>query len=236
MPQTNISKKLNITKYIQRYFSIFDRRTYGSFKKIIEGIIKIRDWNQTDLAQFAEKSISAIQYFFGKAKWNPKILNKLRLKIFHNRNETRDRKEDICIFDGSAAEKCKDCATAIFQVVYSGKRKAAVKGLYIYGASILTPEGISYILDFMIFLKWKWKSEWKGWIYLADRVAKMTKASLWVFDRGFRNQYFLAHVLTLKRRFLIRVALDLNVLKLKNTIRKNSKKKQGKKSNMEAGV
>lgn len=92
MPQTKISKKLSITKYIQGYFLIFDKRSYQSFKKIIEGIIKIRDWNQTDLAQFSEKSISAIQYFFGKGqdvKWE-EVIKEVDCFVCNIRNSIHD--------------------------------------------------------------------------------------------------------------------------------------------------
>ena len=63
-----------------------------------------------------------------------------------------------------------------------------------------------------MYFKAKWNSEWEAWNHFLCLVAKKTSAWIFVFDRGFKNQYLLKYVYSvLKRTFLIRICPSQHV-------------------------
>jgi hypothetical protein len=98
-----------ITK-IKHFNKVFkDKRTYEIFKVIINSILCLKDWRQWDLANFWEKTIYQIQYFFKKSKWKFKILDELRVKWIRNKIWwARDKISDILIFDATIFAKNKN--------------------------------------------------------------------------------------------------------------------------------
>lgn len=208
-----MNKLAHFAHFLKGFSGLFTKPGYDSFKKIVESMVRLPDHTQADLASGTGKTLRQIQYFFGKAKWSPFRLNQARLAWLRNRMEFRDRTGDDVILDGSVIKKDKDAKFGeLASFMYSNLAKGVVNGLMILGAGIRTDEGQSFLLDVRIFVKHQWKSEWQAWRYFAGHIAKITKGRLWILDRGFRNQYFLAHILKLKRLFLVRVSLSLNVM------------------------
>lgn len=199
--------------FLKSFSDLFSKPTYSTFKNITESMVKLSCYTQADLASLSGKTLRQIQYFFSQAEWCYAKLNLCRLRWIRNRREYRNRTTDDVILDGSVAKKDKDSKfRGLASFMYSGLAKGVVNGLMIFGASIRTKENYRYLLDVNIFLKGEWKSEWEAWMRFADHIASITKGLLWILDRGFRNKYFLSHVLKLKRLFLVRVSLSLNVL------------------------
>jgi len=199
--------------FLKSFSGLFSKPTYSTFKNTVESMVKLSDYTQADLASFSGKTLRQIQYFFSESIWCHKQLNQARLNWLRNRKLFRDRVTDDLILDGSVVKKDKDAKfSGLACFMYSNLAKEVVNGLMILGTSVRTKEGRCYLPDVKLFLKGEWKSEWEAWMSFANRVAKMAKGRLWILDRGFRNQYFLAHILSLKRLFLVRVSLSLNVL------------------------
>lgn len=146
-------KKLKLGKHFARYASLFDKRTYGSFKSAIEIFVYCKDAVQADMAEEARKSLSAIQYFFQYAKWQVSKLNQARLSVLRNKKETKDRVTDMLILDGSALAKDKNTVSEGISRIWDNRKKQSVNGFELFGAGIVTAEGIYYPLNVMIFLK-----------------------------------------------------------------------------------
>jgi len=214
--------------FLKGFSGLFTKPGYHNFKNIVESMVKQADYTQANLASGSGKTLRQVQYFFGNARWSPFKLNKARLTRLRNRKEFRDRITDDVILDGSVVKKDKDAKfRELASFMYSNLCKDVVNGFMIFGASIRTNEDRRYLLDIRLFLKTKWKSEWQAWQYFAKHIANITKGKLWILDRGFRNQYFLASILKLKRLFLVRVSLSLNVL-IPTKARQSKSLKQGR--------
>ena len=189
---------INFRQQIKHFKELFDARSYGNFMVVVEGMIKLREWKQADLAAVGEKTLRQIQYFFDKASWSAKSLNEFRLRFLRNKSDFRDRKTDFVVGDGTVLEKDKDASFPFLtEKVYSNLEKKTVNGIKLFGASVHTKQGIKYVFDFLLFFKNEWKSEFEAWKYFLNLVAEKTTASLFVFDRGFRNQYLLKYVFQL---------------------------------------
>ena len=97
-----------ISTKIKHFIEIFDKRTYETFKVVINWILCLKNWKQWDLANLWEKSLWQIQYFFSKSKWNFKLLNRLRVQWIRNKILwARDKKGDVLILDGTIFTKKK---------------------------------------------------------------------------------------------------------------------------------
>jgi len=209
-----MKKVFNFHQQIKHFSEIFDKRTYKNFQAVVDGISKLKNWKQADLACMSGKTLRQIQYFFDKAKWSFQRLNEFRLRFVRNKPDFRDRKSDFVALDGSTMKKDSDANFSnLAGFMYSSKEKRTVNGFQLFGASIQTKNGRKYILDFMLFLKSKWLSEFDAWISFATTVATKSKAWILVLDRGFRNRSLVNHIYhTLKRMFLVRLNATQHVI------------------------
>jgi hypothetical protein len=209
-----MTKVFNFRQQIKHFSEMFDKRTYQTFQVVVDGIAKIRDWKQSDLACLSDKTLRQIQYFFDKAKWSFEKLNEFRLRFVRNKADFRDRKSDFAVLDGSTMKKDSDANFGnLTDYVYSTKDGKSVNGFHLYGASVQTKTGRKYILDFMLFFKSKWWSEFDAWISFATKVVAKSKAWILVLDRGFRNKYLIKHIYhKLKRMFLARLCDTQHVI------------------------
>ena len=78
---------IEIAKKIKHFSEIFDYRTYEVFKSVISSIICLRNWKQADIANFSEKTLAQIEYFFRDAMWDFRLLNTLRVQWIRNKIE-----------------------------------------------------------------------------------------------------------------------------------------------------
>lgn len=203
----------NCSHFLKGFSGLFTKPTYHTFKSMVGTMIRKSDYSQANMAAGSGKSTGQIQYFFSRAKWCHKKLNELRLRWMKNKCEFRDRVSDDVILDGSVIKKDKDAKfSGLASFMYSNLSKGVVNGLMLLGASIKTNEGRRYLLDTRLFVEYEWLSEWKAWKDFADHISNLTKGVLFILDRGFRNKYFLAHILKLKRLFLVRVSVSINAL------------------------
>lgn len=208
-----MKKVINFRQQIKHFKVIFDSRTYLNFVVVAEGMIKLREWKQADLALLGEKTLRQIQYFFKSASWSAKKLNEFRLRFLRNKSDFRDRKTDFVVADGSVLGKDQNASFSFLtEKVYSNLEKKVVNGIKLFGASVHTKQGVKYVFDFFLYFKTKWKSEWEAWKHFLCLVAEKTSAGIFVFDRGFKNQYLLKYVYSvLKRTFLIRICPSQHV-------------------------
>jgi len=209
-----MKKVFNFKQQIKHFSQMFDKRTYETFQSVVDGIAKMKNWKQSDLACMSDKTLRQVQYFFDKAKWSFGKLNKFRLRFVRNKPDFRDRKSDFVALDGSTMKKDSDANFSnLVGYVYSTKDDKTVNGFHLYGASVQTKTGRKYILDFMLFLKSKWLSEFDAWISFVTTVAKKSKAWILVLDRGFRNRSLVHHIYhTLKRMFLVRLSATQHII------------------------
>jgi hypothetical protein len=207
-------KVMKISRQIKHLKGLFDARTYRTFQVVVDGMIKLRQWRQADLALMGGKTLRQVQYFFNGAKWCAQSLNTFRLRFLRNKADFRDRKSDFVVGDGSVLEVDKDSSfSGLAAPVYSNLRKTTVNGIKLFGASVHTKTGLKYVFDFFLYFKSRWKSEFEAWISFLAKVAEKTNAWLFVFDRGFRNKYLAKHVFaTLKRMFLMRLSDGQSIL------------------------
>lgn len=221
----NIQNYIHKIKHFKK--TIFDPRTYENFIAITKSIIALRSWKQADLALFAKKTLRQVQYFFNGAKWNFWDLNIMRLKMIRQQFNFKDQETDFAILDGSAIAKNKDSFfKGLVDKVYSNKDKKIVNGFYLFGASIMTPKGQKYILDFKLFFKKNYLSETEAWVKFTSKVVKKTKAFLFILDSGFRGKYFCKYLFEICRRhFLIRIDKNQLILVKNDFLLKNGKKR-----------
>lgn len=210
----SMTKIFNFKQQIKHFSLMFDKRTYKTFQAVVDGIARMRKWTQADLACISDKTLRQIQYFFDKAKWSFEKLDEFRLRFVRNKSDFRNRKEDFVAMDGSTMKKDSDANfNNLAGYMYSNKDKKAVNGFQLYGASVQTKHGRKYILDFMLYFKSKWLSEFDAWISFATKVVEKSKAWILVLDRGFRNKYLLNHIYhKLKRMFLVRLSASQHVI------------------------
>ena len=199
-------QKLSINKHIAPYDSLFTKPTYETFKAFVGHFVESLEQTFTGVSLKADKSISAISFFFHEACWTALELKTKMQQILKNRQETSPRKSDMICVDGSAV--AKDGKTFEAQTkVFDNADKKVVTGYELCAASVVTLTGIKYVFDFLLYTKKEADSEGKYqiWIRLLKEVFQKTQAWLVILDSGFRNQYLLKFIIDAKRDFLIRV-------------------------------
>ena len=207
-----------ITNKIKHFINIFDKRSYETFKIIINWILCLKDWKQWDLANLWETTLWKIQYFFDKSSWDYEILNKLRIQWIRNKIWwARDKKSDILIFDSSVFAKNKASSFSwLADYFFSNRDKKVVKWIELFWASIITKNGLKYILNIEIFtkikdkllLKNKWDSEINSaWRRFMNKTIKNTKSWLVVLDSWFKWTEMCKNIYeNLRRHFLVRIS------------------------------
>jgi hypothetical protein len=230
----NFNPNKKHVKQIANFACIFkSNSTYKTFKAVILSLMNFRNNKQVDFARCANKTHSAIQYFYSKAKWCFVKLNKFRLRFLRNKKEFRDRETDITIFDESKTVKDKNSSfSGLIQNIYDTKKQTKCKGFSFFAASVFTKEHKKkYLLDIVLFIQSRWNSYWRCWIDFARKISKVTKSKVWVFDRGFNNRFLMKEVFEeLKKIFVLRISINRLVLADKNNLsRQKQKKKTGRK-------
>lgn len=207
-----------ITNKIKHFINIFDKRSYETFKIIINWILCLKDWKQWDLANLWKTTLWKIQYFFDKSSWNYEILNKLRIQWIRNKIWwAKNKKSDILIFDWSVFAKNKASKFSwLTDYFFSNRDKKVVKWIELFWASIITKNGLKYILNIEIFikikdtflLKNKWDSEVNSaWRDFMTKTIKNTKSWLVVLDSWFKWAEMCKNIYeNLKRHFLVRIS------------------------------
>lgn len=193
---------------------MFTKPTYKIFKAVVEAMIKEKEYSQADLSSFTGKTLGQMQYFFSKAKWCFSKLNEYRLRFMRNKANFRDRKSDYAVLDGSTTKKDKDSEfRGLLYNLYSNRDKQVVNGIKIFGASVLTQNGVKYIVDFILYIKSMWLSENQAWKLFAKRVSEKTSAYLFILDSGFKSPYISQFIFeNLKRHFLVRILPTQHIL------------------------
>lgn len=206
-----------ISTKIKHFIEVFDKRTYESFKIVINWILCLKNWKQWDLANLWDKSLWQIQYFFSKSKWNFRILNKLRVQWIRNKIWwARDKKSDILILDWSIFTKNKSSKFWwLTDYFFSNRDKKVVNWIELFWASIYTKSGLKYVLDLSIFQKTKKKSKLNhkrfseinnAWRKFMMKTTKSTKSWLIVLDSGFKWANMCKRIYQVcKRHFLVRI-------------------------------
>jgi len=206
-----------ISTKIKHFFEIFDKRTYETFKIVINWILCLKDWKQWDLANFWGKTLWQIQYFFSKSEWNFKLLNKLRVQWIRNKVWwARDKKGDVLILDWSIFTKNKSSKFWwLTDYFFSNRDKKVVNWIELFWASIYTKSGLKYVLDISIYQKTKKKSRLKNKKFseindarrkFMMKVIKNTKSWLVILDSGFKWANMCKRIFQVcKRHFLVRI-------------------------------
>ena len=205
---------------IKHFFEIFDKRTYETFKIVINWILCLKDWKQWDLANLWEKSLWQIQYFFSKSIWDFKLLNKLRVQWIRNKiSWARDKISDILVLDWSIFTKNKSSKFwTLTSFLFSNRDKKVVNWIELFWASIYTKSGLKYVLELSIFKKWKTKREKfssinHAWRKFMMRVIQNTKSWLIVLDSGFKWANMCKRIFQVcKRHFLVRIREWQNII------------------------
>ncbi|MDQ7023883.1 MAG: hypothetical protein Q9M97_10470 [Candidatus Gracilibacteria bacterium] len=207
-----------IKNKIKHFINIFDKRSYETFKIVVNGILCLKDWKQGDLANLGEVTLGKIQYFFDKSKWNYQKLNSLRIQWIRNKiGGARDKISDILIFDGTVFAKNKASKfCGLTDYFFSNKDKKVVRGIELFGASIITDNGLKYILGIEIFTKIKDKFLLKNegaseinsaWRKFMIKTIKKTKSWLVVLDSGFKGAEMCKNIFeNCKKHFLVRIS------------------------------
>ena len=207
-----------ITNKIKHFINIFDKRSYKTFKIVVNWILCLKDWKQWDLANIWEITLWKIQYFFDKSSWNYEKLNNLRIQWIRNKIWwARDKKSDILIFDWTVFAKNK--ASKFWWITdyfFSNRDKKVVKWIELFWASIIAKNGLKYMLDIEIFtkikdkllLKNKWDSEINSaWRKFMTKTIKKTKSWLVVLDSGFKWAEMCKNIYeNCKKHFLVRIS------------------------------
>ena len=182
---------------------------------------------QWDLANLWEITLWKIQhpkgtsfraYFFNKSKWNYEFLNKLRVQRIRNKIWwARDKISDILIFDATVFAKNKASKFSwLANYFFSNRDKKTVKWIELFWASIITKNGLKYILDIEIFAKIKDKLLLKNkgdseinssWRKFMTKTIKKTKSWLVVLDSGFKWAEMCKNIYeNCKKHFLVRIS------------------------------
>lgn len=56
LPPFFMKQTINFRQQIKHFKANFDARTYGNFVTVVDGMIKLREWKQADLALVEEKT------------------------------------------------------------------------------------------------------------------------------------------------------------------------------------
>lgn len=221
-----MKKFSNFAHNVKSFSEIFTKPSYKIFKGIVEAMVKEMDYSQSNLSLCSGKTLGQIQYFFAKAKWSFTKLNEYRLRFMRNKPNFRDRKSDYAVLDGTVTTKDKDSEfKGLLSAVYSNRDKRVVNGIKLFGGSVLTQDGVKYIVDFLFYIKTVWLSENQAWKMFAKKVASKTSAYLFILDSGFKSPYIIEFIFhTLKRHFLLRIGKNQIFLTQSNEIQKYSKK------------
>ena len=173
-----MKNNIGISTKIKHFTSIFDKRSYETFKIVVNWILCLKNWKQWDLANLWEKTLWQVQYFFSKSTWNYELLNTLRIQWIRNKIWwARDKLSDILVFDATVFAKNKASKFKwITDYFFSNRDKKVVNWIELFWASIVTNSGLKYMLSIEIFskikninlLKNKWDSEinsaWRSFI------------------------------------------------------------------------
>ncbi len=221
-----MKKFSNFAHNVKSFSEIFTKPSYKIFKGIVEAMVKEMDYSQSNLSLCSGKTLGQIQYFFAKAKWSFTKLNGYRLRFMRNKPNFRDRKSDYAVLDGTVTTKDKDSEfKGLLSAVYSNRDKRIVNGIKLFGGSVLTQDGVKYIVDFLFYIKSIWLSENQAWKMFAKKVASKTSAYLFVLDSGFKSPYIIEFIFhTLKRHFLLRIGKNQIFLMQNQEAKKYSKK------------
>ena len=215
-----MKNNIGIATKIKHFTSIFDKRSYETFKIVVNWILCLKNWKQWDLANLWEKTLWQVQYFFSKSTWNYELLNTLRIQWIRNKIWwARDKLSDILVFDATVFAKNKASKFKwITDYFFSNRDKKVVNWIELFWASIVTNNGLKYMLSIEIFskikninlLKNKWDSEINSaWRSFINKTIKQTKAWLIVLDSGFKWAEMCRNILeNCKRHFLVRISAE----------------------------
>jgi hypothetical protein len=207
-----------IINKIKHLNKIFDKRSYETFKIIINWILCLKNWKQWDLANLWETTLWKVQYFFDKSRWDYNILNEMRIQWIRNKIWwARDKISDILIFDWTVFAKNKASKFSwLADYLFSNRDKKVVKWIELFWASIITKNSLKYMLSIEIFsklkdkllLKNKWDSEINSaWREFMIKTIKKTKSWLVVLDSGFKWAEMCKNIYeNYKRHFLVRIS------------------------------
>lgn len=217
-----MNKDIQIWQKIKHFFDIFDKRSYETFKTVVSWIISMRNWKQADVANFWEKTLWQIQYFFAKSKWSFQLLNNLR--IVRIRNKIRgawDKKSDILVLDSTITAKSKNAKFSwLTNYFFSNKDKKVVNWFDIYWASIITKNGLKYFLDICLYFKKKKEKlssqnkrnpsiQNELWMKFLTKLLLKTKSWLIVLDSWFRWWRIMKWIHKIcKRHFLVKIGQE----------------------------
>lgn len=232
---------MQISQKIKHFYWIFDKRTYEIFKIVVFAIINLRNWKQADIANFWNKTLWQVQYFFWESSWDFKLLNKLRVKWIRNKVQSaQDKKSDILCFDSSIiAKNINSSFSWLANYFFSNKDKKIVNGFDLFWASIITKTWLKYVLDITLFYKKKKLNSKnkknhsivnEAWRKFMTKVFSQTKAWLVLIDSGFKWPYTCKWIYNImKRHFLVRISKDQifydqnnNCFKIAKLLRKDS--------------
>ena len=167
-------KDIQIWQKIKHFFDVFDKRSYEVFRTVVSSVFFLRNWKQADIANFWEKTLWQIQYFFAKSKWNFRLLNNLRLQRIRNKiSGAWDKKSDILVLDSTIIAKSKKANFCwLTKYFFSNKDK---KDLLKRGNYIFINSSKLWVLK-----KVKLKSWFKKWIDLEVNIIVFQK-------KGFKD-------------------------------------------------
>ena len=240
-----MKKDIKINQKIKHFSEIFNKRTYKIFQGIIKGILFLRNWRLSDLANVWDKSLRQVEYFFNWAKWHFKKLNKFMIRWIRNKKWCWDKKSDVLIFDWSVFKKnLKSVFSWLTWYFWSNRDKKVVNWFELFWASIMTTSWAKYILDIMLYYKkkikkWKnLKSKLKSELMncrrkFMARVCNKSKAWIVLLDSGFKWWNICKWIKNvLKKHFLVRIDheqfISIGALGLKYKNKKLSKKQNSR--------
>jgi hypothetical protein len=182
-----------ITNKIKHFIKIFDKRSYKTFKIIINWILCLKNWKQWDLANLWEVSLWKIQYFFDKSNWDYEILNKLRVQWIRNKIWwARDKISDtprvlpsgrILIFDATVFAKNKASKFSWLADYF----------FYPQGAprQIETEKLLNEINSSWRKFMSKTIKKTKSWLVVLDSGFKWAEMCKNIYENALWNKYFL---------------------------------------------
>lgn len=201
------TKTLSIRKHLAPYRRLFTKPLFETCAGFLETCIRERDHTFAAVSLRAKKSISGISYFFTEGVWDHRELQRQRIKTIETHHDLKPRSDDLCIVDETCAAKTGTTFEKL-DWVHDGRDGKIKHGYHLLGLLIVNPErGIRYVLDIlpMTTKTANFRSIWRSWIRLIQRNLAHSKAKVFIFDAGFRNQYLLKFLLSEGKQFVIRV-------------------------------
>lgn len=236
-------KNIQIWQKIKNFYQIFDKRSYETFKAVVSSIISLKNCKQADIANFWEKTLWQIQYFFAKSKWSFQLLNSLRIQWIRNKiSGAWDKKSDILILDSTITAKSKNAKFSwLINYFFSNKDKKVVNWFDVYWASIITKNWLKYILDICLYFK-KNKKDLSSknkrppsiqnnlWMKFITKLLLKTKSWLIVLDAWFKWWRIMKWIYKIwKRHFLVKIGQEQyfydkenNCFKIKNLLKNDN--------------